>query len=248
MPPFLLTEEGPSPSCLAVMYKQAISIHFVGQMLTSPKSSFKVQTELDLQREWRGSRASSTPPWVFICSPAVPLGKLWASVTGLLKEVSEWPFQLTPREWSCHAQGFARELKDLRVSGFLFLADLDLYFACYQVCPMAPWAKRDYFPAQVAGSLVLGTSHQLLQASFCRTETAFVLFQRASDIWQILKKHHHLKFFFSLRFFFFPTWGLFSFAFSLQSHWEDVLWEFLCPDSTYCSPTSLIMAPGDSTS
>lgn len=136
MPPFLLTEEGPSPSCLAVMYKQAISIHFVGQMLTSPKSSFKVQTELDLQREWRGSQASSTPPWVFIYSPAVPLGKLWASVTGLLKEVSEWPFQLAPREWSCHAQGFARELKDLRVSGFLFLADLDLYLL---VIKCAPW-------------------------------------------------------------------------------------------------------------
>lgn len=50
-------------------------------------------------------------------------------------------------------------------------------------------------------------------------------------------------------FFFFFTWGLFSFAFNLQSHWEEVLWVFLCPcDSTYCSPASLITAPGDSNS
>lgn len=48
--------------------------------------------------------------------------------------------------------------------------------------------------------------------------------------------------------FFFFTWGLFSFVFSLQSHWEEVLWVFLCPDPTYCSPASLIMAPGDTNS
>ena len=43
MPPFLLTEEGPFPSCLAVMYKQAIFVRSVGQMLTSTKSDFRVQ-------------------------------------------------------------------------------------------------------------------------------------------------------------------------------------------------------------
>lgn len=88
----------------------------------------------------------------------------------------------------------------LRVSGFLFLADLDFYLACYQVYPTALWVRRDCFPAQVVGNLVLSTSHQLLRTSFCRTETAFILLQRASDIWQIQKKNHHLKFIFSLGF------------------------------------------------
>lgn len=94
----------------------------------------------------------------------------------------------------------------LRVSSSLFLADLDFYLACYQVYSMALWVRRDCCPAQVVGNLVLGTSHQLLRTSFCRTETAFILLQRASDIWQIPKKkkssakNYHLKFIFSLGF------------------------------------------------
>lgn len=43
MSPFLLTGEGPSLSCIAVMYRQLIPVHSMVLMLTSIECNFKVQ-------------------------------------------------------------------------------------------------------------------------------------------------------------------------------------------------------------
>lgn len=62
-----------------------------------------------------------------------------------------------------------------------------------------------------------------------------------------LKKKSPLKICFLSGFYF--IWGLFSCAFSLRSHWEELSWIFLYSrDPTYYSPASLIMTPGNSSS
>lgn len=109
--------------------------------------------------------------------------------------------------------------------------------------PHGPVSKKRLFSCTGGCNFVLSTSHQLLQASFCRTETAFVLFQKASDIWQFPKKNHHLKFIFSLGFCSLEVCFLLPVvceATGKKYH------GYFCPcDPIHCSAASLIMAPGD---
>lgn len=94
--------------------------------------------------------------------------------------------------------------------------------------------------------MVLSTSRQILQAFFCRTET-FVLFQRASDIWQIPKKTSPLKIHF-LSGFCFLFFSL-EVCFPLSSVCKAIGKKYCGYFSVLIPPiASLIMAPGDSNS
>lgn len=81
-PFFLLTEEGPSLPCLAVMHKQVISIHLAGQMLTSTECNLKVQNGAASAEGGKGALrlAQDLLGYFPHCSP---IRELWASIIGL---------------------------------------------------------------------------------------------------------------------------------------------------------------------
>ena len=139
MPPFLLTGEGPSPSCLAVMYKQAISVRPPGLLLTSPERHFKA-----------GNGAASVEGGKGAVGPTQDLSGYFPHCGPIRGAVG------------IHPRPFARGLRvtflacslgttllpsrlcrDLRGSGFLSLANLDFPLSCWQVHLTALWATRD---------------------------------------------------------------------------------------------------------
>lgn len=193
---FIIQTDAPSYSIMPPFYWQRSSFPILpGSDVQA--NDFHPFCRADVNKYWeqlqstqqscicRGSEVAlgSAQDPLHISSPAVPLGKLWAPITGPLKKDSVWPLISLSQTNLVVLKALLRGPRDLRVCGFLFPVNLDLYLACYQMCLLALWAQRDYFPAQVLGNLVLGTSHQLLGASFWGTETAFVLFQKG--LWHL---------------------------------------------------------------
>lgn len=245
MPPFLLREEGPSPSCLAVMYKQVISVPSVGQLLTSTECVSKPRRSCICRVREGGSGADQDVTRYFLPCSSIrrAVGICHRPVqSGLEVTLSACSLAMT----SLHSSFGWEEPRDLRVSGFLCLADLDYYITCYQVYPTAPWARRDCFSAQVVGNLVLRNSHRFSGPPSTELRQHLCCFKEPLTSGRFQKKSP-LKIRLLSGFYFIRD--LFSFAGSLRNHWEEASRVLLCScGPACCSPASLIMAPHDSSS